>query len=480
MIRALLLTIISCCISLPAAADSLQLPNLSDSASTLLSESEQRKLGQSLYHQLADAGMVSTNEIATRYIQKLGQRLVSQSGSELPFTFFVVNSPEINAFAMLGGYIGVNSGLILASSSESELASVLAHEVAHVTQHHLLRGVEKANQAQLPLTAALLAAILLGDKNPQLAEAAIISTIAGGEQLQLNFTRAHEQEADRLSIEWLTRAGFDPNGMAQFFQKLQQESRYYSMAPEFLSTHPITTNRIADALGRSEAQLPHGPISNSQMFHSVRAILASMETATVDKESSLSPTATPLERQENDYLKALHQIKGRRYPEALQLLSHLIEQAPTHIPFQISYSDALIAQGSHEKAIEGLTNQLRRHPHHPQISRQLAQLLLATNDYPGATNLLKKLIQRVPDDIRAYQLLARIEGEQGHYVEAHLALAEAYILSGRLLQAREELSLALERIEDNFYLQNRIESRLHELNQRIPVPTPKAKESHAQ
>lgn len=455
--------------ALPVVSAPLDLPNLNDSSSALLSTTEQQQLGRNIYHQLADAGLLQRHPIVTRYIQQLGERLVSQSGSSQPFTFFVVDAPDINAFAMLGGYIGVNSGLILASESESELASVIAHEIAHVTQNHLLRGVEKANKAQLPLTAALLAAILLGNQNPQLAQAAIASTIAGGQQLQLSFSRAHEQEADRLGVNWLADAGFDPSGMALFFQKLQQQSRYYSLAPEYLSTHPITTSRVSDARNRSE-QYAHRPSSpNSLLFHSTRAILSSSSTQILASAESAHPP-TLLQQQESQYTQALRHLKQHQPEAALPIIQRLNQHSPSHIPYLLTLVDTLAELNQLDAAVTQLRAILKNQPYHPLLTQRLARLQLERGEDQQAYDLLKMLLAHSSGDITTYQLIARIEGQRGNHIEAHFARAESYLLDQRMELAREELIMAKQRLNDDFYLQNRIEARLQELNLRLDKP----------
>jgi len=160
---------------------------------------------------------------------------------------------DINAFAGPGGYIGVNSGLILMTEAESELASVIAHEIGHVTQRHLFRAAEAAGRLSIPTMAATLAAILLGTQSPAMGQAAIMAIQAGSVQFQINFTRENEEEADRVGMQTLANSQFDPRSMPTFFERLQQSTRYYGQnIPEFLRTHPVTASRISDTRGRAE------------------------------------------------------------------------------------------------------------------------------------------------------------------------------------------------------------------------------------
>src|SRR5512139_1126764 len=265
-------------------AVSAELPDIGDASAVTLSPEQEARIGKQVMHKLYRANLINEDVALNQYIQNLGYRLSANSGADRqPFTFFIVNDPAINAFAMPGGYIGVNAGLIVASESENELASVLAHEISHVTQHHLARSYEKASKMSLPMTAAVIAAILLGSHDPQAGQAALMASIAGSAQMQLDFTRANEHEADRVGIQLLAQAGFDPRGMSSFFQRLQKETRYYgSGLPEFLSTHPVTSNRIAEAEDRA-AQYPPVTLRNSDNYHTVKAQLRIFLSHDVDE-----------------------------------------------------------------------------------------------------------------------------------------------------------------------------------------------------
>ncbi len=252
--NSILACFLACTISLPLRSLALDLPNIGGAPGAVISTDEERHLGEELMRRIHQSLLLIEDPEITEYIQSLGYQLVAHSDAPSQnFTFFIINDASINAFAAPGGFIGINSGLILATESESELASVMAHEIVHITQRHLARAIEKANKMNLPATAALIAAIILAGKNTQIGQAAIMSTMAGNTQNQLNFTRAHEQEADRLGMEILASAGFNPQSMPTFFEKLQQASRFYdNKLPELLKTHPVTESRIADSRNRAE------------------------------------------------------------------------------------------------------------------------------------------------------------------------------------------------------------------------------------
>jgi predicted Zn-dependent protease len=196
------------------AADEMSLPELGDSSATSLTPEQEQQIGSEMVRRMRKSGYIISDPLITSYIEEVGRSLAVHTQSEQDFTFFVVDAPGINAFALPGGYIGIHSGLLLASRTESELASVIAHEIAHVSQHHIARGIEQANRMNLPLSVAMIAAILLSGGDPNVANAAMAASLGGSQQAQINFTRAHEHEADRIGMQLLAHSEYDPQGMA--------------------------------------------------------------------------------------------------------------------------------------------------------------------------------------------------------------------------------------------------------------------------
>ncbi|MFZ2540413.1 MAG: M48 family metalloprotease, partial [Gallionella sp.] len=242
------------CLSPNAVSEGL--PDLGDISQTVLTPLQERQIGQqSMLQILASQQFLDDAEI-NDYLNQLGYKLVENSTEPtLGFEFFAINDYSINAFAMPGGYIGVNSGLLLTTQSESELASVLSHEIAHVTQHHLARMIAGQQGDSLATMAALAIAILAARTNPQATEAVIVGVQARAIQKQLNFTRAHEQEADRIGLEILQKSNFNSHAMPEFLGRLQRGTRLLeSNAPTYLRTHPITSDRVADIENRVHNQ----------------------------------------------------------------------------------------------------------------------------------------------------------------------------------------------------------------------------------
>lgn len=331
--------------SLPHAADDIskiELPDMGDSSGTLITPEEEQQLGAAFFRSLNAQITINQDPEIQHYIQSIGQRLVTVSDLPgYPFHFFVVLENDINAFAGPGGYIGVNSGLILTTEAESELASVMAHEIAHVTQRHLYRAAEAANRLSIPTAVATLAAILLGTQSPQLGQAALVAIQAGSIQFQIDFTRENEEEADRVGMHILSESQYDPRSMPTFFERLQQSTRYYGQnIPEFLRTHPVTTSRISDSRSRAD-QYPYKQYPDSLSYQLIRAKLK-VQTGTDPAESrkyfeSRLNQGTEEQRTVALYGLGLTALAQQKFDEAERIFQKLM----TGFPAQPQYGAAL-------------------------------------------------------------------------------------------------------------------------------------------
>lgn len=448
-----------------------ELPDIGDASATTLSPEQEARIGKLMMRNLRRAHLIISDQPGvTQYIQSLGYQISANSGADRqPFTFFVVDDDAINAFAMPGGYIGINAGLIVASQSENELASVLAHEISHVTQHHLARSYEKASKMNLPMTAAVIAAIILGAHDPQAGQAALAASIAGTQQMQLDFTRANEHEADRVGIQLLAQAGFDPRGMAEFFERLQKETRYYgSGLPEFLSTHPVTSTRIAEAQDRS-AQYPPVSRRDSDNYHAVKAQLRVRLSR--DLNDLASRTADNLrsgrysDLTEEQFTHALALQALGQYPAALTALQQLLKQAPGRIAYIQALADTHLKAGNSAQAVSIYRQGLDLYPENPLLTLAYSRALLQTHQPGQAAELMQGFTRNFPRQLDGFQLLAEAETALDHEAASHVAFAEYYALQDELHSAIDQLSLALKTKPNDFYLTSRIEARLQQLQQ---------------
>ncbi|QEP43295.1 hypothetical protein D5085_09285 [Ectothiorhodospiraceae bacterium BW-2] len=445
------------------AQAAVALPELGDSASALLGQPQQRALGRALYLRLQQSNRLLEDPQVELYMQRLGERLLAAKGGRAAFDyrFFVVDSDQINAFAILGGFIGFHSRLILASDNESELASVMAHELTHISQNHLLRAAERSQRDQLPITAAILAAILLGESHPEGAQAVITSALASGEQNQLSYSRLHEHEADRIGIEMLQQAGFDPGAMASFFGKLQNASRFYAAAPEFLSTHPITEQRIGDALNRA-ALYPAVEVADSRAYAATRARVSVLtHKALPQRLRELEALAQPTLWQR--YEQALAYLQLQQPQLARQLLYSMLDAAAEVPEWMLLLAEAEAAMGESLLARQRYSELLQLYPESWSIRYSAARFELQQQQLQQARELLQPLLHQRLLPQRLYRLLARIEAADGRPGQMYLARAQAALAAEERQLALRELIHAKEAAGENFYLQSRIEAYLQQL-----------------
>jgi predicted Zn-dependent protease len=453
-----------------ATADDIALPNMGDPSGAVISPEQERQLGETMMRQARQSLDFVTDPEVNEYINSLGYRLASYSNDpDQSFTFFVISDPMINAFAAPGGFIAVNSGLIMATESESELASVIAHEIAHITQKHMARTYAAYSKLQLPVLAAVIAGILIGSQNPDAGAAAVAAAQAGGTQSLINFTRSNEQEADRMGIQALARAGYDSRAMAGFFQRLQQSSRVYgNRSPEFLSTHPVTTNRIAEAQERAAQH--HNTFQEDSLEYLLTRyklrVLESHDKAALVKELQQQYDKGQYhQRSAHLYGMALAQLEAGNPGQARQLIEQLMQQDRERIAFLIVDARALAESGSYIQAKQTLRQALDLYPHNHALTMHYAHIMMAHNEAEQAYQLLDSHSRRFPNDPATYHALATAAGDSGHKAAAHVALAEYYYLNGQLSGAIQQLNLARDFVGNNYYLSERIEARLQQFEQ---------------
>lgn len=428
------------------AADDYGLPSIGDPADNILSPADEQRIGSQVVKQLREQGYILDDPELTEYLNRLGAKLAAAAG-HLPseFSFFVIDDPRINAFALPGGYIGVNSGLILASESESELAGVIAHEIAHVTQRHIARQIEKTGRLNLVTAAAILLAIIAGGGNPDVVEAAVTLGLSNLGQQSINYTRAHEKEADRLGISTLAAAGFSPGGMASFFSRLQEQARLYgNELPEILRTHPISTNRIAEARSR-EAKYRPGELTQSESYGAMRSLarVRSVVQATepiVYFQNHLAEEPTPDEK----YGLSQAYLRTGRVDDARELSKELVNDHPENIHYALALARAQLAQGNTEAALTVYESMERLYPQYlPLILAQTETMIQNGQAAPAKRKLLdaEQLFPREPQIRRLLSLAAQELNQTG---EAHYQMAQYFRLRANYPAAINQIEAGLE------------------------------------
>jgi len=453
----------------PAAAQD-NLPSLGRGTSGL-SEMDEKRLGREFIRNARRSMEFVEDPELTQYVRELGRRIAA-SGDEpaSEFHFYLIRNRALNAFAVPGGHIAVNTGLIMATESEAELASVLAHEVAHVTQHHLARMLDQSKGHGLKMLGALAAAILLGGEAGQ---AAVVAANASAIENQLEYSRSFEREADGIGIQTLARAGYDPRAMPTFFERLQRWARVYeSGAPEFLRTHPLTTDRIADTRVRAENYQSTDNPDPSDFYHARAKIRAAFSG---DPGNAAAQFASNLESgdYENEtaerYGYALALSNAGRSEEALKVIDRLVAENPDSVRHQTARGNILVNAGRYTEAVEHFERLRERWPDRRALDLYYASALIQTQRYAEAKRLLKKRLLKDGDDPRAYALLARAEGEMGNSLLAHQNLAEYHYLRANLEEAYRQLKLAEKYAGDSDYARQSIEARMKEIRREMEI-----------
>lgn len=462
-----------------AAADTttLDLPDIGDSTGSMLSPEYERRLGQAfLNHVRRQADIIEDPEVES-YIRSLGYRLVSHSDSNTqPFTFFVINDPMINAFAAPGGIVGVNSGVIINAANESELAGVLAHEVSHVTQKHMARSAEMQAKLSLPMMAAMLGAILIATQDAEAGKAAIAAVQGGMVQAQINFTRTHEEEADRIGMQLLERASFDPRGMPAFFEKLQKNSRYTAQAPEFLRTHPLAGNRVADSMARAEAYPRRASYDESRSYGFIRAKL--IVKSQRNPADAIKHFRDEMERAEQvdeggilRYGLGLALLEAGDYSAANDQLRVLLARDAENPALLLAVADVEARQGNYAEALRLFDQAERLYPDYRPLVLNYSEALLQAGQPAKARDLLKRYGKYNEPDLTYLDYLTRAEAEAGSNVESGMANAEYYYLAGETRVAIERLKYILRQQDPppDYYQQERIHARLAYLEQELQI-----------
>lgn len=445
----------------------INLPEIGDPSGTVISPQQEVELGAAFFRNLHNQLRISEDPEINDYIQAIGQKLTANSDDPShAYHFFVVMEPDINAFAGPGGYIGVNSGLILTSEAESELASVLAHEIAHVTQRHLYQAFQAAGRLSLPMAAAMLAGILLGAKsgNAQAGQAAMIAAQAASQQYQINFTRDNEAEADRVGMQTLSKSQFDPRAMPIFFERMQQSTRFAGHAlPEFLLTHPVTVSRISDTRGRAE-NYTYRQYQDSFVYQIIRAKLYVIGAKSPgEAEKYFRATGDQGTRQQQDvarYGLALALQAQRKYDESRALLQKLVTRYPEQSHFLNALAKLEIDAHHYPDAVKLYETGVQRFSENSGILFNYAKLLLLIKKPPEARNLLTTYSSLLPPSSELYELLAECYGELHNEAESHRYLAEYYYLNGQTHTAIAQMKMARQYAGNNFYINAMIDERL--------------------
>jgi len=472
-----LLLLAACAGSVPAAAQSTgsELPDIGTPASQALSLADEYKIGLMIVRQLRESGQIVEDPEINEYLQSVGMRLASQAHEGAHrFTFFAVRDSAINAFALPGGFIGVNAGLVTATKSEAELAGVLAHEIAHVTQRHIARSIQNASKANLASAAAMLAAILIGATTGVPTDAVIGGVTAAqgmAAQSQINYTRSNEAEADRVGIGILAAAGFDPTGMPEFFGTMQQRTGTAGRnIPDLLRSHPVTSERIAETRDRA-ARMPRISAPDSTSYALIRDRLL---LETVSEEAQLrdlfanAQSADYPSTDAEQYGRALALVRAGSADEAIEMLKALRDRRPDVTLYHTALGQAQLAAGQVDASRATLENAMRLFPRNVPVTVRYAETLVRAGDAKRAHVVLLDLFNNVPPTAEQARFTAIAANAAGDVADSYYYMSEYHVISGELALAINQLKLAQAVPGINAVQRERFDARIRELQEYLP------------
>ena len=419
-------------------ADDIKLPDMGSPADAVLSKNDEAQIGAAIMRQINASGMIIKDPQVTEYVSTIGHRVAAHANNgDYKFTFFVVDDPTINAFALPGGYIGVHTGLLEATRTEDELAGVLAHEIAHVTQRHIARAVTANKRQSMLSTAIMLGAMIagaLGGVDGDAMQGAIAVAQGTSAQAQINFTRIHEHEADRVGMSALANAGFDPDGMASFFEVISRStSPIESRMPEFLRTHPVSSSRIAEARARARSYPPVNT-KDSINYGIARARL------TVARYEQPGEAVEFLERQRSDYQTdrwkyalGVAYLADSQNSKALRIFEELTNREPEVIAYHIGLAQAQLELEQIDKAARTFEQALELFPRNVPLVVKYAEALLRFGDAERSHALLLDLFNNTAPTPNQVLLIARAAIAADEIAEAHYYRAEYSFMTGDLV-----------------------------------------------
>lgn len=463
----ILIFAVLCSAPLLLNANNIAIPTIGNDTSTRFSAEEERVLGETFMRRVRLELPVTDDPEISSYVQRLGFHLIANSEFQTRhFHFFVINQPSINAFAGPDGYIGINAGLILQTDNESEVASVVAHEIAHVTQRHLERTFDQGEKLTLPTAAAIIAALVLGSSDINIAEAAILTTIAANYQSQLSYSRGQELEADHVGMQILTRSEFDPHAMPAFFEKLQQNNRLNEgQSLEYLSTHPVTVKRISESRNRA-ANYDLQAKPSSQEYHLVKAKLrvnTSENTRRLQQhiEAELKE-GSYINKIANLYAYAWTLLNNQEVEKARSTVEKILSLDRERIQYSILQARIEIEAGNIEEGLQIYRDALSLSPGNSALTLYYADDLIS-QERPEEAREILKTIQNYTKTPTYYQLMAKAEGNSGHPGASHRNLAEYYLQYDQVGTAIGHLKQALNQKDISERDKSAIQARIDEI-----------------
>lgn len=449
-----LLLLVAMAAALPSGIRAqVNLPVLGDSLSGIISTQQEYEFGREFLRSVRRSTSLLDDPLIAGYISTLTYNLATRSElSDHRLDFVLIDSPVLNAFAAPGGIVGVNAGLFLYADNEGQFASVIAHELAHISQRHYARNVEAARNNAIPNMAGLLASLVIAaTMGGEAGQAALMTNQALGVENQLRFSRSNEEEADRIGIRNLYNAGFNPNDMAGMFENMLRARSLSGRMPEFLSTHPLDERRIADSKNRANSLPAVEHVPNSEyllMRQRVQIHYATDLNAEIASRERALPQLNGAQAAAARYGMALAQLKAGRHVQATESLESLLRAEPDRITYAMLSADIAREAGDHARALDILERHLRINPGNHALTMNYANTLTRAERYSQAAAVLEKHAQNHPNDPHLWYDLAEVQGQAANIAKVRQARAEYFITVGDFSRARDQLNFALREEKD--------------------------------
>jgi len=457
-------------LTVSASAIGQELPTFGDSSSGIITMKQERKLGQQFLRSVRARAPTLDDPVLQDYLEHLTYSLASNSQlQDRRLDLVVINNATLNAFAAPGGIIGVHHGLFFYAETEHEIASILAHEIAHLSQRHFARQLQRGRKSSVVNLAGLLAGVILAaTAGSDAGMAALTTTQAHTQSQYLKYSREREAEADRVGILTLVESDMDPRAMAYMFERLQRASRYSTgnRIPEFLRTHPVNKSRIADSYNQTRHYPKRTfPLALDYQMMRVRARVITSQNmpAEIEQLRASLDTDNKVMRTAYKYGLALALTRDLNFDDARTLLRRLREEHPLNIPFMIAEADTYEMAQQADRAVELLEEALEVNTSNYPLSVNLAEALIADRKPHAALDVLIPITIERPNDEYAWYLLAEAYGLASNVPGVHEARAEFFVLNGNFDQAIKQLGYALPLVRHNFQRSAKIRQRLQEI-----------------
>lgn len=431
------------------------LPSLGDRISGTVSLEQEYAMGQQFLSSIRRSAPTIPDPLLNAYLESVTYKLASRSQlQDHRLSFAIIDSEALNAFAAPGGIIGVNTGLFLNAQTEAEFASVMAHEIAHVSQRHFARGIDEAQASKIPQMATLLASVIvMATSDASHGTAAIAAAQGRALENQLRFSRSNEAEADRVGQDTMVAAGFDPDGMSTLFERLMTINRFGRRPPEFLLSHPLTQSRIADSRGRAN-RYPRREYTPNLEYQIVRARVVghyapNKADLVIEYQRRLEDSTSEFARDANRYGLAIAYYEDKQFAQAQATLAPLLEKDPNRISLVVTQAEILTEQNEPGQAINFLQRHLAINPGNNALTMSYVDALIASRSYNSAAEVMERHSLSRTEDVHLWYKLAETQGQAGNISEVHQARAEYFRLIADYPKARQQLQLAIRIESDN-------------------------------